>query len=261
MNLQDNNVHEGVAMSFDGAGVVVTGAGSGLGRAVSLRLAADGAQVVVSDIDEKGGQETVQRISDQGGKASFVAANVADPASVTELFDTAVSVLGGLDMAVNNAGVAHAPTDLHLLPIEDWDRVLGVDLRGVFLCMRAELGHMVAAGHGRIVNMASNAGVKNAPSMAGYTAAKHGVVGLTKNAALQYARRNIRVNAVCPGTILTEGLAGYGPEQQAEWASLTPVGRVGTPEEVAGSVAYLLSDEAGFITGHSLLIDGGLMWD
>nr|WP_235826360.1 SDR family oxidoreductase [Candidatus Frankia alpina] len=120
---------------------------------------------------------------------------------------------------------------------------------------------MVAAGHGRIVNMASNAGVKNAPAMAGYTAAKHGVVGLTKNAALQYARRNIRVNAVCPGTILTEGLAGYGPEQQAEWASLVPMGRIGTPAKVAGSVAYLLSDEAGFITGHFLLIDGGLMWD
>jgi NAD(P)-dependent dehydrogenase (short-subunit alcohol dehydrogenase family) len=172
-----------------------------------------------------------------------------------------VEFLGGLDLAVNNAGIGHTPGDLHEMSIAEWDKVLGIDLRGTFLCMRGELKHMVEAGHGKIVNMASNAGVKNAPHMPAYTAAKHGVVGLTKNAALTYARRNITINAVGPGTILTPGLAGFGEEQKAEWANLMPVGRLGKPEEVAAAVAYLLSDEASFITGHTLLIDGGLMWD
>ncbi|CAN5488056.1 SDR family oxidoreductase [soil metagenome] len=247
-------------MSFTGAGALVTGAGSGLGRAVSLRLAAEGARVVVSDLNDDGGAATVEAIGAAGGQASFVHADVSDVDSVEELLARSVDYLGGLDLAVNNAGIAHTPGDLHELSVAEWDAVMGVDLRGTFLCMRGELAHMVAAGHGKIVNMASNAGTKNAPHMAAYTAAKHGVVGLTKNAALQYARRNIQINAVGPGTILTEGLAGYGPEQQAEWAELIPVGRVGRPEEVAGAVAYLLSDEAAFITGHTLLIDGGLMW-
>ena len=131
------------------------------------------------------------------------------------------------------------------MPIEVWDQVLGIDLRGTFLCLRAELKVMVETGHGSIVNMASNAGLKNAPGMAAYTTAKHGVIGLTKNTALQYARRNIRVNAVCPGTILTPGLAGFPEETQREWANLVPSGRLGTPEEVAQSVAYLLSAGAG----------------
>ncbi|CAN5386764.1 SDR family oxidoreductase [soil metagenome] len=248
-------------MSFNGAGVVVTGAGSGLGRAVSLRLAADGARVVVSDISEEGGLETVAQIEVAGGEASFVTTDVSDAESVEHLIATSVERLGGLDLAVNNAGIGHTPGDLHELSIDEWDKVMGVDLRGTFLCMRFELAHMVEAGHGRIVNMASNAGVKNAPAMAAYTAAKHGVVGLTKNAALQYARRNITINAVGPGAILTEGLAAFGPEQAAEWGNLNPVGRMGNPDEVAGAVAYLLSDEAAFITGHTLLIDGGLMWD
>jgi NAD(P)-dependent dehydrogenase (short-subunit alcohol dehydrogenase family) len=162
---------------------------------------------------------------------------------------------------VNNAGIGHAPSDLHELPIETWDQVLGVDLRGTFLCLRAELKVMVDAGHGSVVNMASNAGLKNAPGMAAYTAAKHGVIGLTKNAALQYARRNIRINAICPGTVLTAGLAAFPEENQREWAELIPMGRIATTQEIAQAVAYLLSDQAAFITGIGLLIDGGLMYD
>ena len=248
-------------MTFDNAGALVTGAGSGLGRAIALRLAKDGAKVVVSDIGEKGGISTVETITAAGGQATFIHADVSDVDSVEALIARSVDYLGGLDLAVNNAGIAHTPGDLHELAIAEWDAVMGVDLRGTFLCMRGELAHMVEAGHGKIVNMTSNAGTKNAPGMAAYTAAKHGVVGLTKNAALQYARRNIQVNAVGPGTILTEGIIAFGADQQEKWADLIPVGRMGKPEEVAAAVAYLLSDEAGFVTGHTLLIDGGLMWD
>jgi NAD(P)-dependent dehydrogenase (short-subunit alcohol dehydrogenase family) len=145
--------------------------------------------------------------------------------------------------------------------VETWDKVLATDLRGTFLCMRAELRVMHAAGHGVIVNMASNAGVKNAPSMAAYTSAKHGVVGLTKNAALQYARHGIRINAVCPGTVRTPGIASFPEENQKAWAEMIPMGRMGTTEEIAACVAFLLSDQAGFMTGVEFLVDGGLMYD
>ncbi|GAA0228611.1 SDR family NAD(P)-dependent oxidoreductase [Cryptosporangium japonicum] len=248
-------------MTFSGAGVVVTGAGSGIGRATAVHLASLGAEVVVADLDTGGGEETVETIRAEGGTATFVHADVADPDSVDELIERAVRHLGGLDLAVNNAGIGHAPSDLHELEIETWDQVLGVDLRGTFLCLRAELKVMVDAGHGSVVNMASNAGLKNAPGMAAYTAAKHGVIGLTKNAALQYARRNIRINAICPGTVLTAGLAAFPEENQREWAELIPMGRIASTEEIAQAVAYLLSDQAAFITGIGLLIDGGLMYD
>ncbi|GIF26726.1 NAD(P)-dependent dehydrogenase (short-subunit alcohol dehydrogenase family) [Actinoplanes tereljensis] len=247
-------------MSFEGSGVLVTGAGAGIGRATALHLASLGARVVVSDISDEGAKGTVEEILGAGGQASAVVADVADAASVDELIARSVEYLGGLDLAVNNAGIGHHPGDLHEMPIEVWDQVMGIDLRGTFLCLRAELKVMVEAGHGSIVNMASNAGLKNAPDMAAYTTAKHGVIGLTKNAALTYARRNIRVNAVCPGTIATPGMASFPAETQREWANLIPMGRLGTPEEVAQAVAYLLSDQAAFITGIGLLIDGGLMY-
>jgi NAD(P)-dependent dehydrogenase (short-subunit alcohol dehydrogenase family) len=247
-------------MMLQGKGVVVTGAAAGIGRATALHLAGEGARVVVSDISEEG-KATVEEIRAGGGTAEFVASDVSDERSVDELIARSVDFLGGLDLAVNNAGIGHTPGDLHELSVAAWDSVMAVDLRGTFLCLRAELKVMTGAGHGSIVNMASNAGVKNAPGMAAYTAAKHGVVGLTKNAALQYARRNIRVNAVCPGTIRTPGMASFPEEAQREWGAMIPMGRLGTPEEVAQSVAFLLSDQATFLTGVELLVDGGLMYD
>jgi NAD(P)-dependent dehydrogenase (short-subunit alcohol dehydrogenase family) len=248
-------------MSLAGKGVVVTGAASGIGRATAGHLATLGARVVVSDVDTDGGAAVVEEIRSAGGTAEFVACDVSDEDSVDHLVARSVAVLGGLDLAVNNAGIGHEPGDLHELSVADWDMVMSVDLRGTFLCMRAELKVMTEAGHGGIVNMASNAGVKNAPGMAAYTAAKHGVVGLTKNAALRYARRNIRINAVCPGTIATPGIAAFPHDMQRQWGEMIPMGRIGTPEEVARSVAFLLSDESSFLTGVPLLVDGGLMYE
>jgi NAD(P)-dependent dehydrogenase (short-subunit alcohol dehydrogenase family) len=244
-----------------GKGAVVTGAASGIGRATALYLAGEGVRVVVSDIDADAGKGVVESIRESGGVAEFVACDISSEASVESLIERSVSFLGGLDFAVNNAGIADHPGFLHELTVEAWDKVMSVDLRGTFLCMRAELRVMHAAGHGAIVNMASNAGVKNAPSMAAYTSAKHGVVGLTKNAALQYARQGIRINAVCPGTIRTPGIASFPEENQKVWADMIPMGRMGTPEEVAACVGFLLSDAAGFLTGVELLADGGLMYD
>jgi NAD(P)-dependent dehydrogenase (short-subunit alcohol dehydrogenase family) len=246
--------------SIAGSSVVITGAASGIGRSTALHLGTLGARVVVADIEEGPAQEVADLIAQGGSEAVAVVCDVTSEESVEALIAAAVERFGGLDRAVNNAGVAHHPVDLHELAVSEWDRVINTDLRGTFLCMRAELRVMVEAGHGTIVNMASNAGLKNAASMAGYTAAKHGVIGLTKNAALQYARRNIRVNAICPGTIATPGITSYPPEIQKEWGDLIPMGRLGTPEEVAAAITFLLSDETAFITGASLLIDGGLMY-
>lgn len=248
-------------MLLDNLGVVITGASQGIGKATALVLAEQGARVVLSDVNDDAGEAAADEVRSAGVDATYVHCDVTDEEQVVELIARSTQFLGGLDLAVNNAGIAHAPIDLHELDTATWRSVLDVTLFGTFLCMREELKVMVAAGHGSIVNMASNAGVKNAPGMAGYTTAKHGVVGLTKNAALQYARRNIRINAVCPGTIATEAIASYPAEFQKEWADMIPMGRIGTPREVAQSVAYLLSEQAGFITGVPLLIDGGLMFD
>jgi NAD(P)-dependent dehydrogenase (short-subunit alcohol dehydrogenase family) len=241
--------------------VIITGAAQGIGRATAEVLAEEGARVVLTDVNDEAGAAAAAAIRASGASAAYLHCDVTSEAEVIEMIAEATRLLGGLDLAVNNAGIAHPPIDLHELDTATWTKVMDVTLFGTYLCMREELKVMVAAGHGAIVNMASNAGVKNAPGMAAYTTAKHGVVGLTKNAALQYARRGIRVNAVCPGTIATEAIASFPAELQKEWSDMIPMGRIGTSREVAQSVAYLLSEQSGFITGVPLLIDGGLMFD
>ena len=170
-----------------------------------------------------------------------------------------MSTHGGLHLAVNNAGLGHSPAPLHEIPLETYDRIFAVDIRGVLLCMREELAHFVAHGGGAIVNTASGTGLKAATGLSAYVAAKHAVVGLTRNGAIDYATQNIRVNAVAPGTILTPQMQSFPQSQQDTWAGLIPMGRMGTPDEIADAIAFLLSDKAAFITGTVLEVDGGFM--
>lgn len=214
---------------------------------------------MVADVDDDNGARVVTEITAKGGTASYLHVDVASADDVQAMVAHAVATYGGLHLAVNNAGLGHAPTRLHEIPLETWDRLLAIDLRGVMLCMRAELAHFVEQGGGSIVNMASGTGLKASRGLAAYVTAKHGVVGLTRNGAIDYATDNIRVNAVAPGTILTPQMSSFPAEQQAAWTRSIPMSRMGQPAEIAEAVAYLLSEAAGFVTGTVLEVDGGYM--
>jgi NAD(P)-dependent dehydrogenase (short-subunit alcohol dehydrogenase family) len=242
---------------------LVTGAASGIGRATALAFAASGARVVAADIMEDAGRETVDLIERAGGDAIFVAADVSQSRAARMLVEAAVDRYGRLDYAHNNAGIeGSAPpgTPLHEYPEEVWDRTIAVNLKGVWLCMCAELAQMVKqGGGGAIVNTASIAGLVGGFGPP-YTAAKHGVVGLTKTAAVEYGPRGIRVNAVCPGVIdtpMVERLLTRRPQIHQTLIDNHPLGRFGTPEEIAAAVVWLCSDGAAFLTGVALPVDGG----
>ncbi len=242
---------------FDGKVVVVTGGGSGIGRCCAVAFARHGARVVVADVAVDGGEETVRQIVTDGGEALFVRADVAHASDVRTMLSRAIETYGRLDYAVNNAGIS-VDFPLHEYPDEDWERVLRINLTGVFLCMKYEIIHMLAHGGGAIVNTASAAGLVALRGDAAYTASKHGVVGLTKAAALEYVQRGMRVNAVCPGYIRTPmGHYEGRPDREAARGAAMPLGRLGEPEEVAAAVLWLCTDAASFITGHALPIDGG----
>jgi NAD(P)-dependent dehydrogenase (short-subunit alcohol dehydrogenase family) len=247
---------------LDGRVALVTGAASGIGRSSALAFAEDGARVVVADVQEEQGRQTVDMIETAGGEAIFVAADVSRRRDVEQLVRAAVETYGRLDCAHNNAGIEGTTpvgTEFHTYPEEIWDRVLSINLKGVWLCMQAEISHMLAHGGGTIVNTASIAGLVGGFGSA-YTAAKHGVVGLTRDAALAYATRGIRVNAVCPGGIATpmlERAFARRPEFESLLVASEPVGRLGRPEEIAAAVVWLSSDAASFLTGVALPVDGG----
>ncbi len=241
---------------------VVTGAGSGIGRATARLMAARGAHVVVSDLDDAGGQATVDAIASAGGTAMFVHADVSSDADVQALVDATVEAYGGLDWAVNNAGIEGAMQPIVESSNEEFDRVIGVNLRGVWLCMRAELPLMIERGGGSIVNISSVAGLVGFPAIAPYVASKHGVDGLTRAAALEYATQNIRVNAVCPGVIdtpMVQRAAEKTPELLDAAVASEPIGRMGRPEEIGEAAYWLCSDASSFVTGELLAVDGGFL--
>jgi NAD(P)-dependent dehydrogenase (short-subunit alcohol dehydrogenase family) len=246
---------------LDGKVAIVTGAGSGIGRATALALAREGARVVVSDLVEQGGWETVRLIAEAGGQATFVRADVSRPEDCAALAARAEEAYGRLDIACNNAGIGGEPAPTADYAIEAWQRMIGINLSGVFYCMKYQIPRLVAAGGGAIVNIASVLGQVALPGAPAYVAAKHGVVGLTKNAAVEYAAAGIRVNAVGPGFIRTPLLSRL-QEDEARMqaiAGLHPLGRLGEPEEVAELVVWLCSARASFVTGAYYAVDGGYL--
>jgi len=241
--------------------VLVTGAGSGIGRASSLLFAAEGAaHVVIADRDPIGAAETVRMVIEAGGSAAAVEIDVCDEDSVARMVDTIVADHGRLDIAFNNAGISDTMREFHALDMSLWNHMIAVNLTSVFVCMKHELRHMSAVGHGAIVNASSGAGVVAAPGLPHYTAAKHGVVGLTKAAAQEYARQGIRANAVLPGstdTPMIRGFIGDNPEIEKLIARSNLQGRLITPDEIAATVVWLASDSASMVNGQSLVVDGG----
>jgi NAD(P)-dependent dehydrogenase (short-subunit alcohol dehydrogenase family) len=247
---------------FEGKVALVTGGGSGIGRAIALAFAHDGARVVVADVDNTSGEETAHAVSEDGGEAIFLQVDVGNRAHVEGMLHKAVTTYGGLDCACNNAGISGVQARTVECTEENWDRTLLINLKSVWLCMKCEIPQMLKQKSGTIVNTSSAAGLIGLPGWPAYVASKHGVIGLTKAAALEYAKANIRINAVCPSIIRTEMAECFtGGDRKVEDYILAqqPLGRMGTPEEVAEAVLWLCSDAASFVTGHALAVDGGLL--
>lgn len=245
---------------FDGTVAIVTGAAKGIGEATALAFAARGAAVVVADTDEERGESVAAAIRADGGASLFVATDVADAAAVEAMVDRTVAEFGRLDHAFNNAGIEGDPAALAECPRANWDRTIAINLTGVFNCMQSEIPRMSGSGGGSIVNCSSIAGLVGFPDRPAYVASKHGVVGITRGAALELAPGGIRVNAVCPGVIETEMIQRASreqPELMEATVAAHPLGRIGTPAEIAGTVVWLCSDDAGFVTGQAIAVDGG----
>lgn len=239
---------------------IVTAAGSGIGRASAIAFAAEGAKVVVSDIAEEAGQETVRRIRSAGGEAIFVKCDVCIEDEVQALVAATIEQYGRLDWAHNNAGVSGPTVLITDVRPADWNRTLQITLTSLFYCLKYEIPALLASGGGAIVNTASTAGLLGSPGLTAYTSAKWGVNGLTKTVALEYAKQGIRVNSICPGMTLTPAVEAWArevPEQAAQTQAAIPLGRLGTPEDQANAAVWLCSDKAAYITGVNLAVDGG----
>jgi NAD(P)-dependent dehydrogenase (short-subunit alcohol dehydrogenase family) len=246
--------------SFNGQVALVTGAGSGMGLATAKAFAEAGAAVVLADIQEDAVRAAAEQLIAEGRTALAMRCDVSDDRQVASMIERTVSSFGRLDAAFNNAGVLQRRADTADISGDEWDRVLAINLRGVWSCMKHELRQMLQQGSGAIVNCSSIGGVVGNPGLAAYHAAKHGVLGLTQTAALEYAARGIRINAVCPGTIKTpmvESMIGGDATVLADMVKDEPIGRLGEPEEIAAAVLWLCSPGASFVVGHALLVDGG----
>jgi NAD(P)-dependent dehydrogenase (short-subunit alcohol dehydrogenase family) len=245
---------------FKNKTALVTGGSSGIGKATALAFAKRGAKVMIADRDEN--KETLQQIRDSGAEVDFVKCDVSRAGDVKALVEKTISLFGGIDFAFNNAGVEGITAPVQDCTEENWDKTMGINLKGIWLCMKYEIPEMLKKGKGAIVNCSSVAGLVGFAGLPAYVASKHGVIGLTKTSALECAKSGIRVNAVCPGVIKTpmiDRLTGNKKEAEDQFTALEPVGRLGLPEEIAGAVIWLCSDEASFVTGHAMAVDGGFV--
>lgn len=239
---------------------LVTGGSSGIGRATALAFAKKGAKVVIADWKEN--QETMDLIKNMGGEAIFVKCDVSKSADVKALIEKTIDTFGRLDFAYNNAGIEGTSAPTQDCSEENWDKTIDVNLKGIWLCMKHQIPVMLKKGKGSIVNCSSVAGLVGFEGLPAYVASKHGVIGLTKTAALENAKLGIRINAVCPGVIQTpmiDRLTGNQKEAEEQFTTMEPVGRFGQPEEIACAVMWLCSDEASFVTGIEMPVDGGLV--
>ncbi len=236
---------------------LVTGAASGIGRATAIAFAAEGARVAILDRTEDALSETAGAVRHAGGEALVIACDVSQPDQVEEAVNRIIQTFGQLDIAFNNAGVENRAAPVHEIELADWDRILDINLSGTFLCMKHELAQMVRQGGGVIVNTSSGAGVRGVAGGASYTASKHAIIGLTKAAALDYAKQNIRVNAVLPGNIETPMMDRFTDGDIQKAIDLEPVGRLGKPEEIADAVLWMCADLGAFVTGAAVSVDGG----
>ena len=247
-------------LDLTGRVIIVTGGASGIGEAASLLIASRGASVVVADMNDLGGKQTVAEIQAAGGRASYIRTDVSREADIEEMVRFAVSEFGGLHGAFNNAGLTSKGAPMSEMPIADWQQMIAVNLTGVFLCMKHEIAYMLRNGGGSVVNTSSGAGVVGFPNVPDYVAAKHGVVGLTRAAAVDYSAKGVRVNAILPGgtdTPMLQHAMGQDPVVRDAVAKGHPIGRLANASELAEAAAFLLSDAASFVTGAALAVDGG----
>ena len=249
-----------MARRFEGKTVLITGAGSGIGRATAIAFGAEGANVVACDVNDAGSEATVATLRQSGSNAEYVHVDVSRVSDCATMVERALSRFGRLDVAFNNAGINLAVAPIADIDEAEWQRIVGINLTGVFFAMKAEVPAMKRGGGGAIINTASVGGLIGTAGVTAYCATKHGVVGLTKSAALDYIKDGIRINAICPGGTRTAMLEEWFKHPEVERAALagTPIGRMADPAEIARAVMFLASDESSFMVGHALVADGGL---